>query len=309
VIVVGLTLLVGITLIFWYKSELRYEGKTATEWTIEASANYPRRNQAAVQALRQMGEPAVLHLAWMAETRDSALKSKVLSLSERFPLIGEVMSSSHWYRYYAARALGDIGPPARSAAPALEAMTQDSELHLRHAASAALIRIREEPLQPYIDALRDVASTNSSDPFGVLMELGPAAKLAVPVVFEQLQSTNYRIRMRAVVLLGYVGVESEECVALLAAMLDDADEMVVHSAIGSLAHFGPLAKPVTPRIRLFLQHAESHLRTSALIFILLVVPPEEFASLQYSVHRATTDPDEGVRGLAEMVLREKTNRQ
>jgi HEAT repeat protein len=300
-------MLMGITLLFSYKAELSYEGKTATEWVIEANANYPRRNQTAVQALRQMGEPAVLHLAWMVETRDSALKSKVLSLSDRFPLIDEVMSSSHWYRYYAARALGDIGPTAKAAVPALEAMTYDPERQLGNIAKAALIRIREEPLQPSIDAFRDPMSTNSSDAFGVLMELGPAAKLAIPTVLEQLQSTNSRVRLRAVLLLGYIGVESEECVAPLAAMLDDADEMVVYTAISSLSHFGPLAKSVIPEIILFLKHAESRLRSNALMFIFLVVPPEEFAPLRYAVQQATADED--VRHLAEMVLREKTNRR
>src|SRR5262245_37717524 len=78
--------------------EPTYEGKTVDEWMILSLKHHPHRNEKAIAALRQMGEPAVQHLGWMLEHEDSAFKLKLLSLSEKYPWIEKHVSSTYWYR-------------------------------------------------------------------------------------------------------------------------------------------------------------------------------------------------------------------
>lgn len=75
--------------------------------------------EAATNALREIGKPAVIHLIKALKNRDE------------------------WVRLQAAEALGDIGPDAREAVPALREALEDNDWAVRRDASAALKKIKK----------------------------------------------------------------------------------------------------------------------------------------------------------------------
>ena len=287
------------------EKEPTYEGKTIEDWMIESLAEHPRQDGKAIEALRQMGEPAVRRLTWMLENEDSALKLKIIALTKKVPALSDLLVGNYWDRYFAARTLGKLGPSARSAIPALERTARSSDRELARAASAALVSIRNEPIEPIIKAYQDRTTTNWVHAYGLLLELGPVAKSAVPALLAELQSTNSHVRMVALTVLGRVGAESSECVPPLVGALIDTNQVIRSLATHALAGMGPLAKPAIPAVVSSLADTNSRARSDALYFIGRVVPPEEFEVLRPMVERAARDTDPGVRGMAEEVLAER----
>ena len=285
-----------------------YEGRTTAEWMMEAIKNSPRQNPQAIFALRQIGEPAVLELARMVEDEDSKLKRQLVLWSEKIPTLEQLVSSSHWYRLFAAKVLATLGPDAKNAIPALEKMAASSDDMLQRAAQAALICIRQEPLEPYIKLYQEHSGKKSARMFGLLMELGPAAKTAIPVLLGELESTNSRIRLTAVNVLGSVGVESPECVAPLIKRLSDTNETVRLCVIGALGNFGGLARPAFSKVSTFIEDENPQLRSSALCCLWRAAAKEDLIPYRVIIENATNDVDATVKTFAEMILNDKLDK-
>ncbi|MGC3960906.1 MAG: hypothetical protein QM813_24120 [Verrucomicrobiota bacterium] len=92
------------------------------------------------------------------------------------------------------RALTRLGPRAKAAIPELEALSQTKvELHqdqLRIAAMAALVRIREEPLQPYLEKLPNASGEEWGRLATILGLQGTNAAAATPILVAGLMQTN-----------------------------------------------------------------------------------------------------------------------
>jgi HEAT repeat protein len=287
-----------------------YEGRTVAEWMMESLKTYPHKNPNALYALRTMGEPAVAELARMVEDEDSKLKRQLVLLSVKLPALQQFVSSSHWYRYYAAKTLAELGADAKSAIPVLEKMASCSDKDLRRVATAALIRVRVEPIENYITAYLNYIhghGTNSSESFGLLLELGPAAKIGVPVLLRELQTTNARIRLSVLLVLRNVGCESAECVAPLVDLLFSTNSTLQTSAMGGLAHFGPLIQPVVPTIVSFISDENPSLRSSTLRCLWSAASKEDLIPFRAVIENATNDLDPTAKIYAEMILNEKLN--
>jgi len=287
--------------------------KTLTDWMSEMLSTYPRRNAEAIQALRAMGDPAVRQLAEIVEREDSALSKRLLKHADRIPVIAEVVPSKYWCRTMAAMALGEIGTNASYAVPALRRMANDSDPNLARVAAAALVLVQNEPIEKFISASLNYDGTNASKAYGVILSLGPHAKEGIPPYLKELESTNNRIRVRALTVLDYICAESPECVPVFTNLLTDPDGLIRALAIHGLSDSGEMAKPSAPIVaELALNDPNATCRSSALMFLLRlqrVVLASEFEPFVGAVRRATNDADEVVRGLAWRILNEKqTNR-
>src|SRR5437879_10415514 len=222
--------------------QLEHNKKSMSDWMAELVSTYPRRNPEAIQALRAMGEPAVRQLAKIVEREDSVLSKKLLEHADRIPVIAEVIPNKYWDRTMAAMALGELGTNASSAVPALRKMSRDSDPNLARVATAALVLGQNEPIEKFISAALDYGTTNAGDAYGVILYLGPHAKHGIPAYLKELESTNNRIRLRALTVLTYICSESPECVPVFTNLLTDADRLTRVHAIYGLMNYGEMAK-------------------------------------------------------------------
>src|SRR5438093_430223 len=115
---------VSTALLVWrlMPTEPSYLGKPLTHWLeqLQIGQYYdPKVKDEAVKALRAMGASAIPPLIKLLKKRDSALKQRINSLTTRSPLKRALLPEAHFDKNWAADALGEIGPPASAAIPAL----------------------------------------------------------------------------------------------------------------------------------------------------------------------------------------------
>ena len=300
-----LTLVVVVFLVGRRNPPPSYRDKPFNAWVLQLFSTYPKRDSEALQALLAMGEPAVERLARMVEREDSILTTKLLEQADKVPLIRQIVPSKCWYRYMAAKALGEIGTNAASAIPALSKMALDPDRGLSVAATAALVLVRNESIEQIMAAYVDYSNTNSKKAFGLLLKLGPHAKAAIPVLLNELQSTNDRIRVLAITVLRGAAIESPECLSVFSNLLTDKNNLIRSIAADGLANYGPLAKPEMSSVVKLLDDPDSLCQSSALMFLWHVASPEEFAPFQNKVRSLTNSPNEATRIWAGKLLKEK----
>ncbi len=132
----------------FYGHEPRYHGRPLKYWVIKLKQGSRKEQAEAREALQAMGKAAVPYLVHTVEKTDSPLKLKILTTyGGRFPYLYWVLRrTSDQERAYAASALGEIGPSASNAIPALVQLNKTNVY--RHAAptAACLMKIRGEPM-------------------------------------------------------------------------------------------------------------------------------------------------------------------
>ena len=234
---VAMVVLVVSYLLARHKPEPVFNGKPLSYWMFQSVADYPRRNKAANEALQKMGQPAVEALTEAVEREDSFLRKQIAKHDDLIPILNRNIPSKYWYRWLAAHALRGVGTNGASAIPALEKMSLDSDKILSSNARATLLLVKGEPIEKLVTDYQDRSNrTNYAKAFGILLQLGPYAEAAIPILLAELQSTNSRIRSGAVTLLGSVGVESEVCVAAMTNLLNDPDSLIRSTAANALVN-------------------------------------------------------------------------
>lgn len=130
----------------------------------------------------------------------------------------------------AARALKQIGPPAKDAVPALIARIDDNKGRSREDAEVieALMRIaphRSEAVPALCAVLREPASNpNRTHAVVALGKMGVEAKDAVPDLIKMLEEEPGKagpIRFHAATALGQIGTEAKRAVPALIKLLED----------------------------------------------------------------------------------------
>jgi hypothetical protein len=304
-IMVALVAYVAVSIVSFFtlrSSEPEYGGKPLSRWVEQLFTNYPRVDSDARVALRAMGQPAVRSLIRIVDHAPSTWRLRLDSMTADIPSVNRLFGVANFDRLFAAKALAEIGPTARSAIPALDRATVDANPALSLAARAALIRIRGESIDSDVAIYRQFDTTNSAQMVFLLMELGLYAKPALPALLEGMQSTNHRVQLRAAMALPMICYESPEYVPALQGLLSDPSNMVRREAMDSLAHFGPLAIAALPQARQLLYDTSGLVRVSALMFLDKVLSDEEFSTVRDEVIQATQDPDSLVSQVAQSVL-------
>lgn len=297
-----------VTLLTKSEPEPEFKGRPLSYWLVHNFVNYPRRNPEAIHALREMGQPAVKRLTEMVEREDSFLRMQIVKHGDKLSVLNENLPIRYWERYYAALALGSIGTNAASAIPVLEKMAAGDDHDLARAGRAALVLVRNESIRELTAKYLDRSNaTNFGDAYGIILQLGPYAEEAIPVLLKEMQSTNNRTRLMAMTLLENVCVESELCVPVMTNLLSDSNPLIRCSAADALANSGRLAKDAAPLVVRLLDDQDYLCRCSALGFLYSVASSNEFAPYQARISLMTNDSNELVRDWAKKVLREKAN--
>ncbi len=243
--------------------EPSYQGKSLSQWVrgLEYGNVNPTEEQRV--ALRAMGEPAVTRLIGMLQSRDSALKRRFITYAQqhaniynRFIAPRRVIPEEI-YHVQAAAALGEIGPAAQAAIPALTtAATTDKQYLVVARAQAALIKIRQEPIAPLLVLLEDTRSTNWRRAALTVKYLGTNGEAAVPLLIRALQSTNVAVRDTAVQGLAGIASGAELAVPALIDCLQDKNPNIRRSAVDALCKFQGAKEQVVPLLVERLQDAD-----------------------------------------------------
>lgn len=148
-------------------------------------------------------------------------------------------------RQYAIGALGDIGPAAAAAAP-------------------ALIGVLHRPLlgasSGHVDSKRSANSRSAAA--AALGKIGPMAKEAVPALAAALKDENIPVRRWSATSLGEMGAAGRSAVPALLAALGDSDVQVRRYAVESLKKIGPNADAI-PILSNSLQDSDTAVREMA----------------------------------------------
>jgi hypothetical protein len=228
--------------------EPRYEGKPLSYWIGHTRGNdTPKERQA---ALASMGDKAVPFLVARLRWKASPAVQWLLARFPRFPLLADFTFRQYVAQYGAVYAVGVLGPKAREAIPALEALDPNvGAISPEFGASvrAAVASIKQEPLTPYIDRLKNTSDPGWYESAYLMCYLGTNAIAAIPNLIAALEVTtnsyNPVIRSFACQALGSIHSRPEVCVPALVPMLRSPDPAERQVALLALAPFGSNARP------------------------------------------------------------------
>jgi HEAT repeat protein len=221
----------------------RHEVVGALAQALQRDTNEEVRWQAAV-ALRRLGPEARTALPALKTALDDEEKVRNAALRVLFrlgregvPLLCHALAKQALdVRRAAANYLGEIGPPAKDAVPALLRACWDDHDAVRVAAAESLLRIdpalaRRHVVAPLIKVVeREVGSTYPA--IMLLRKIGPEAHAAVPALIRALGSSEGSIPQAAAEALGCMGEAGKPAVpALLARLEDESHEVRVAAAL------------------------------------------------------------------------------
>jgi HEAT repeat protein len=162
-------------------------------------------------------------------------------------LITALKDNDRLVRGQSAVALGEIGPEAKAAAPALIAALSDPSADIRMNAAEALGHIgpvTKEVVPALIKLLNDRAMEVRISAFETLGNIGPTAKQAIPALMRSLKDPIPRVREMAGNALGRIAPGAKEVLAAVIIGLRDPDTNVRFETARTLEEFGPDADEV-----------------------------------------------------------------
>jgi HEAT repeat protein len=275
-------LLCGLLWLALRKTEPSYQGKPLSRWI--RGLEYENVNPTAEQraALRAMGQPAVTRLIELLEHHDSALKRKFIEYAKyhadihnRFIAPRYVIPESI-YHAEAATALGEIGPAAQAAIPALMAACTNRDYSMAARAKAALTKIRKESIAPLLEALKDVHSTNWIEAAVQAKYLGADGEALVPLLVGPLSNTNIIIREVAADALGGIASRPDLTIpALVEGLKSETDPGIRRREIDALHQFRDAKRQVIPVLLGFMRDGDQNVWLGAAFGLEDMLSPEE----------------------------------
>jgi HEAT repeat protein len=255
----------------------RYKGRTANHWFALYDSRDQSDREITVAAFRAMGSKAVPMLVAKLEASpsdfDSAIDSVLKSFRSGYPNYSQRLN---WNRATACHLLREIGEPARAAIPALEKASTNGLWYVATGARAALIKMRKEPIAPYIELLKDKSEPIKWYPNAMLLGYcGTNAALAVPLLLESLQDSNHLIQAHALVALGMIKSDSQDCVPAIIPFLTSSDVALRQKAYSAILEFKDHAQSASDEIILGLNDSDPWTRGLALSGVEEILSPED----------------------------------
>jgi HEAT repeat protein len=180
------------------------------------------------------------------------------------PLAGLLDHTNVLVRYLAATSLGEIGPPAKAAAPALRKRMLDAaeDGSVRIETACALCRVGENV--PEATKVIEGALDGKGARYAVeaISRMGPAGERLVPLALAKLADADPYARLAAVRLVAALEPEAAaKAVPALAALVDDDQPVIRRQMALVLAKLGPAAAPAAAAIgRVLLGEADPTVR-------------------------------------------------
>lgn len=220
--------------------------------------------------------------------------------------IKRLRSKDESVRLTAARRLGDLGPQAVEAVPALVNTMEDADNEVALAACEALKRIGSVSIP---QLLKFMGNTQEKEKFRwyaaeALADLGPDS---LPHLMQAMDDQDLAVRMMAVDSLPRVGIVAEQAIPKLKELLRD-DSNLSHSAVVSLAQIAALQAKAGSQSPPALNVLLEALKTGQPVLRGRIVAALEFmgdkiALALPALKEATQDQDEEVRNNALWLLK------
>ncbi|HMF18807.1 MAG TPA: HEAT repeat domain-containing protein, partial [Gemmataceae bacterium] len=168
-------------------------------------------------------------------------------------------------RIDAAEDLGQIGPPAAAAVPALlKLFKQDEDTMVRIEAAKAVASIdpKNEPaLAMLVEALNHKAGKVRKRAAECIGDLGPRGKPAVPALLKALKDPDATVSWAAIDALGQIGPDAEAAVPGLIEALTNASNR--GAAVDALGQIGHTARPAIPVLEKLIKGDDVSVRWAA----------------------------------------------
>jgi HEAT repeat protein len=256
-IVLIMLLVAGLGLTGWLalrSQEPSYKGKPLSYWIDPSRRGGCETITDRSAALASMSESAVPYLVEKLRWKPSPIMEKLYHRFPNFPLFSSYEQGGWDPRGEAAHYLGELGPLATKAIPELTAASTTSDLnsswYQRMCAKAALIKIKQEDLAPYMEKLKDtsISGASSLDDWyqNALMigEFGTNAAAAVPNLISALGPTNHEvIQAHALIALGEIHSLPKSSVPAIVPFLTSQNIALRQKAVLALGQFRDAAKP------------------------------------------------------------------
>ena len=146
-------------------------------------------------------------------------------------------------RENAAKALGSIGPEAKTAIPALEKVLKDPEMANRIAAGIALWKIGRSKagLTSLMNDARNWSDTGSNFAVMALGEIGPEAGDAVPALIEAFNTDSIYGKATVAQALAKIGPQAKAAIPRLLEIYNDIHNTERASFVKSIKAIDPEA--------------------------------------------------------------------
>ena len=153
----------------------------------------------------------------------------------------------------AIETLGQIGPDAQEALPALSKITTEKNIVDRVNAAESIWRINKDlksTMPVFLEGLKDENFTACDEALEALGLVGSDGKEAVPLLIKILADKERTAQSRglAAKALGNMGANAKAAVPALVVGLDDRDHDLQDHCVVALGCIGPEAKSATPKL-------------------------------------------------------------
>jgi hypothetical protein len=174
-----------------------YQGEPATYWVMQLRSPDSTASNAACAVLENEIIPHLTEIMFH-DTNDSAFKLRVVDALEGLPGISVDFQPADVRRKAATYELGEYGPAARKAVPALlqALLSEDDAVRETAALSLGAIRADPEEVIPVLTRYLHVDEVNVRAA-SALGNFGPAAKSAVPQLVRMLHTGDGESRLAA----------------------------------------------------------------------------------------------------------------
>ena len=300
----------GFVFSFLKTSEPSYQGKSLSSWIRGLEYEDVTASDEQRAALRAMGEPAVNRLIIILQSRDPAIKHKFVLYAEHHADIhNRFIAPRHVipedvYQAQAAAALGEIGPGARTAIPALTDASTHPLYWVGARARAALIKIRQEPITPLLAVLEDTDSTNWNQAAFTVSYLGTNAEAAVPALVAALQSTKPVVPRKALFALEGIASRPDISVPALIGLLEHKDAGIRRQAIDALCKFKGAKQQILPLLLDGMQDSDNNVWLGAAFGLESLLDKDEKRTLYVpALVNSLNNADAVIRANATMFLK------
>jgi len=264
-------------------AEPTYEGQSASHW-LDHMDVAPNGMQETIKAFKSMGRDAVPFLIKTLGRKPSKVGEAVDDLLYKRQLVAHVPEEMAKAlpsamrvgdrRGRAAFLIGEIGPEAEEAIPALMAILTDQSEGWRLEAE-----------------VRDA-----------LLAMGEKLSTQVPVLISFLESDDRETRGFGIRLLGSVGPKARDAVPALQGLANAPDQRVSLSAAQALWNIARQTNIVVAIYARSLQSKDSTVRQLALVYLRQM--GSAAVAAKSAIQSALRDPDDSVRREAERTLQE-----
>ncbi|MFM8469140.1 MAG: HEAT repeat domain-containing protein [Limisphaerales bacterium] len=224
-----------------------YGGRTLTQWLelSEKSFGDPSLRRDYVEAIRKIGTNGIPLLLQMIQAPEEPWRTTANIWFDRLKLTWVMQKSADWKIDHAETAFEVLGPRAKSALPELLAILKHNHTsRVRLAIIRSIFRLGPTAEDAIPDLIIMTRSSHWTERYwlcSALGQIGIQPDLTVPVLTDQLQDPDRRMRRDVLLQLKEMTTNAASATPVLVTLLTDPDFKVRETATNALLVINPEA--------------------------------------------------------------------